>query len=355
MSARGGNKVELTRLRQRKLLHQENGSELVANVVSVASKAFRKHHVPVAFFGMGVANALLKSFVFGAFPQYLWLYALIQFPFLLTIIVRRFRAKKMTLYFAEYCWVMNVAGWIFLGVEAVEYLSIFDVDPYLSINTRINFSRAFFGVANGPLGMAVLANANALVFHDVERTSSFFIHFSPALVSWTMRWRQSDTPLFGLHAEEVNLVAGSMNGHASSSELWGLAIKAYWTWWLVYGVWLLAIGHALPSKGWGHSSFADSRPKIKSIFGVSNVRKQACVYLAVHGVLCTIAILTLTPLLYTYWYLHTAYLLVLLCSAIYRGASYYNYSFGKKMEKVLKQALESELAKARDDYTKSKE
>ena len=32
-------------------------------------------------------------------------------------------------------------------------------------------------------------NRNALVFHDLERTAGFFIHFCPALVSWTMRWR----------------------------------------------------------------------------------------------------------------------------------------------------------------------
>jgi len=41
---------------------------------------------------------------------------------------------------------------------------------------------------NGPLSWSVLMLGNALIFHDIENTASCFIHFSPSVLSWTMRW-----------------------------------------------------------------------------------------------------------------------------------------------------------------------
>jgi|EP01046_Picozoa_sp_COSAG06_P030366 hypothetical protein len=42
-------------------------------------------------------------------------------------------------------------------------------------------------------------------------------------------------------------------------------------------VWLLAVGHALPDRGWGGSSFKDMRPTIATKLGISNdrIRTQA--------------------------------------------------------------------------------
>lgn len=59
----------------------------------------------------------------------------------------------------------------------------------------------FFGLANGPLLGAIvlcvesstvylpyLRWQNRLVFHDIDKTTSLFIHLMPALLSYCVRW-----------------------------------------------------------------------------------------------------------------------------------------------------------------------
>jgi len=55
---------------------------------------------------------------------------------------------------------------------------------------RFNFEaiRAGFAFANGALVLSVPLFGNKIVFHDVDNTTSVYIHLSPALMFWTLRW-----------------------------------------------------------------------------------------------------------------------------------------------------------------------
>ena len=44
-------------------------------------------------------------------------------------------------------------------------------------------------MANGPLASAAINLNNALVLHEIENMASCFIHLTPMLVTWTMRWK----------------------------------------------------------------------------------------------------------------------------------------------------------------------
>merc|ERR1719384_1894736 len=48
--------------------------------------------------------------------------------------------------------------------------------------------RAGFSFANGALVMAVPLFGNKIVFHDVDNTTSLYIHLAPALFFWSLRW-----------------------------------------------------------------------------------------------------------------------------------------------------------------------
>ena len=173
----------------------KTGSQTVEEVAGVAAAALRKNSLPRFHFTVGVLNALAKSYTLGAFPQKFWLYTAGQFLPLLALLVPRWRAKNNTLYFAELCWAVNLAAWLFCMTEAATLVSGV---PLLPMSYRLLACRAFFCLANGPLAGTVLMNHNAIVFHDIERTASFFIHFSPAVVTWTMRWRPEGAPLFAI-------------------------------------------------------------------------------------------------------------------------------------------------------------
>jgi hypothetical protein len=43
--------------------------------------------------------------------------------------------------------------------------------------------------------------------------------------------------------------------------------------------------------------------------------------------------------------LHTGFLVLLVCSAAYRGSLYYRYAFGKKLQKEMKMALQAKIKK----------
>ena len=45
-----------------------------------------------------------------------------------------------------------------------------------------------FTMANGPLTWGGVLWRNALVFHDIDKLTSTFIHFYPALVTYCVRW-----------------------------------------------------------------------------------------------------------------------------------------------------------------------
>jgi hypothetical protein len=45
-----------------------------------------------------------------------------------------------------------------------------------------------FACANGPVAFAIIAWRNSLVFHELEKVTSVFIHFLPALLMFSQRW-----------------------------------------------------------------------------------------------------------------------------------------------------------------------
>lgn len=228
----------------------------VEEVVGVAAEVLRTSALPPLHFTVGVLNAVLKAYLLGAVPQHFWLYTTFQFVPLMMMLVPRWKAKGNLLYFAELCWVINFTAWLYLALEATS--AIFQAQPLLPTSIRLLLARAFWSLANGPLALTVLMNHNAIVFHDVERTASFFIHFSPALVTWTMRWAPGGARLFAIPNSALP------TGLATNWDLIVTGLGAYSCWWVPYTIWLIVIGHSLPDQGWGNSSFKDMRPKISS-------------------------------------------------------------------------------------------
>ena len=118
---------------------------------------------------------------------------------------------------------------------------------------RFGLAQALSATANGPLALSVLALSNALVFHDVERWGSIVIHFGPALVSWSLTWKSAAVQAawpgaFGALARQAVACATVRAGakrtaceqeNAAAVAAANAPLALYFTWWLVYGAWLL--------------------------------------------------------------------------------------------------------------------
>lgn len=52
---------------------------------------------------------------------------------------------------------------------------------------RLWISPYFLQISNGPLAIAVIAWKNSLVFHDIDKITSLYIHIAPPLGTFKLR------------------------------------------------------------------------------------------------------------------------------------------------------------------------
>jgi len=321
---------------------------LLAEVAKVSSKVYHDNKLPKYWFFAGVINTIAKVYTLGAAPQYLWLYAMIEWPLLFSFVFINFYRTKELMYMAELCWVLNIVGWVLLAVEVI--LTAAGSNHWgTNPETRLMLGRAFFTLANGPLGLSVIILNNCVVFHDIALMAAFFIHFTPALVSWTFRWHLGQEGCDGTSDDVTLGCVFSVHNNDSVGDqmksLYGLPILIYMCWWLVYTLWLCSFGYDMPNRGYGSSSFNDIKPVARDVFKVpdSHPRCQAFTYTFLHGVGC--AILMLLPiLLYQNFVLHTIFLCLLVVVAVFQGANYYHVQTGEEIEKALHKELKGDLS-----------
>ena len=90
----------------------------------------------------------------------------------------------------------------------------------------LTFAQLAFLYANGPLAWAIPCWRNSLVFHDIEKTSSVYIHLFPGLLTYSTRWHNYDAAV----AAKCE-AAGGIDVKA-----FGLALAVYIVWQAVYFV-----------------------------------------------------------------------------------------------------------------------
>jgi len=76
---------------------------------------------------------------------------------------------------------------------------------------------------------------NALVLHDLEELACCFIHLTPPLVTWSMRWfvdryNESWPGIFGIPG---------LDEEVAFSDLFIPPTLFYVTWWLLMVIWLI--------------------------------------------------------------------------------------------------------------------
>jgi len=304
--------------------HHDDTEEAIRSV-------FKENRFNSFAFELGVAHAALKVYIFGAYPPYFFLYTVIQFPILVFFVMRDWCGKvKKWLYLFEFCWIANVVLWTYLLYIAVNSLVGGSILPP---QMRQSVEQLFFGVANGPLALACVMNGNALVFHDPVRLASLFIHSSPALVSWILRWKRAE--VLAVWPDAFHSNDTEMPLYLDPTPYW----SAYFLWWGIYGIWLISCGCEWP-YAWGYrSSFQDMQPNCAKIYPGSTrnrfaLRMQGCVYLVIHSICFAIGF-GVAFAVYTSSILHTIFLAIVMLSTVHQGSRHYNFAFGKKMKQQL--------------------
>eukprot|EP00298_Acanthocystis_sp_HF-20_P000058 c10068_g1_i1.p1 GENE.c10068_g1_i1~~c10068_g1_i1.p1 ORF type:complete len:341 (+),score=70.28 c10068_g1_i1:156-1025(+) len=129
-------------------------------------------------FLLGVANIMLMSYLFGSYPKaFVILYSIKLFP-LFFIRGAAYFQNRDHFFLLDFCYFGNLLVFILLWIIPKEHQEA--------------ISMICFVVVNGPIVWAIITFHNSLVFHSVDKITSLYIHLTPALVMYCVRWRLND-------------------------------------------------------------------------------------------------------------------------------------------------------------------
>jgi hypothetical protein len=122
-------------------------------------------------FTMGIVGLCLTEYFVLCRPEFMpnW-YLLLIFPLLIARYVMYYRMKYQY-FMLDFCYFVQI-----LLLTSTFYWK----DP--------TFFQIVFSLSNGPLCSAIVMWRNSLVFHDLDKITSVFIHIFPPLVTFCSRW-----------------------------------------------------------------------------------------------------------------------------------------------------------------------
>ena len=150
--------------------HGRRGSE-IASLAITAVRQQRSHlesaGVSRSTFLCGVVYTIVTVFCVGRWPQHYWLLHTASAVVMLPLRTYRTVGLRRSLDMLEFCWVSN---YLILGLSLMlVVLMLWPQHRTLPSDERVTWGwRVFFMVAAGPLGGAVPAMGNALIFHSFD-------------------------------------------------------------------------------------------------------------------------------------------------------------------------------------------
>ena len=274
---------------------------------------------------------------------------------LTTVTVRtiRYRLKRWHWYLLDFCYLVNalLICWCF-------------VTPFRETLIKWNLPvfRVLYAFAHGPLAIAILLFRNSFVLHSLDRTTSVLIHFSPCLCVYTLRW-------YGGGGAGAGAGAGAGSGSAeTTSHLYDSSssstthtmvdvLSLQFALWFVWAFLYYLKCFVLDKKKAIDKNYETLFVFVKNSSGpltewIKRGKGHTLLnpyvrYMTLHCCLMLFST-TLSILWWNYYYLNTAYLLVIVIGAFWNGAGYYFVWFTRKYEKsVEKYDRKSEKVKVK--------
>ena len=257
------------------------------------------------------------------------------------------------LYLFDLCHVMSFSYTLATTAALVALLHHPTRVALSAFTSRPAVFRAVFALANGPLGFAVPTLAHALVLHSAKQTAALFIHISPPLVTWAVRWHAAEH-----EAAFPGLLPAPYRPRdvdASYADLVLPALRLYAAWWVVFTTWMLAHGrHHGHRNASGsthdtvyHATLGGKKPgtatsPVGNALGYDPARPAALGplmrYLFAHAAVCA-GLVALSPAFWRSFWAHTLFVLALLACSVWNGARRYFWMMSKAYEGRLRALL----------------
>jgi len=252
----------------------ERGVQKAIDAVDEMKDKLRREGFSKTSFSLGLINVSATSMILVGLPEYFWLWyclkCVILIPAWFMAVSKNYAGALFAL---DYCWVMNIS----FGVVYTAMIFFDSMPEWFQYNLFLTF----WASALGPLGWACLLLQNGLVLHSVERLTSLFIHMSPTVTCWTiMKFNEDVQRLWPGRFPTRHQIATVTFG-----DLYVRGFGIYIAWWVLHGVWLLAIGVHCPKNGKNtvfDGIYQDNKAFFKKYTGSDSIRVHASLYLAIH-------------------------------------------------------------------------
>ncbi|KAG0336658.1 hypothetical protein BG004_007951 [Podila humilis] len=277
-------------------------------------------------FTLGMFECVCTPWLVSQYPEWIPFVHTVQVVTL--IAVRYFIYKRKTWHFflLDMCYYVNVA--------VILYLYVFPQ------------SQTLFGavwlLCHGPLAFAIITWRNSLVLHSLDKVTSVYIHMSPPITLYTVRWLYPDSD----HARYP-----ALNNMDTLPTVYSLtaAIGLYLVWQIAY--YLLVVvrwrekvesGKRVTSYTWLLSDpkggvIAKTAHTFGEKYSIPTFMGLQLIYTFVT---CLFALL-----IYRNFKLNTVFLVGLFLVSVWNGACYYMEVFSKQYEKQLSK-LAAEVSSA---------
>jgi len=133
----------------------------------------------------GVANLVVTSVITLRFPQFFWVFHMIKSFILIPWRFIRFRRDNCELYMLDFCYMATYMTVLCCAHSYMRIKTGFDTGLH---QYNIPLIRAGFTFASGSLAWSILIFKNSLVFYNIDQMTSVFIHLSPFIFFWCLRW-----------------------------------------------------------------------------------------------------------------------------------------------------------------------
>lgn len=347
---------------------EEDGLRRALEIVQAQSRRLTtEDHLSPMSFCMGVLNVAASAFMLGRAPQFYWAYAGVKSVALNGVSYYLKRRDHQRLYLFDLCHVLSFA-YTAASVAALVAWAFPETRPAVAPYTSSSAAfRAAFALANGPLGLAVPTLANALVLHSPRQTAALFIHISPPIVTWAMRWHpEAHERAFPGILPTRDL--GDAEHAVAYKALVAPALCTYFAWWFAFAAWMMLDGRRRGNVG-NAGTAGDKKSKThdtvyhRTLGGAeanalgklagynpnaSHKKTPVAKYLLAHAVLC-VALICVSPLFYRSYAAHTAFVCALLCCSVWNGARRYYWIMTKGYEKRLRALLPEDRARGERD------
>jgi hypothetical protein len=275
-------------------------------------------------FTLGVLNLCCTQYFVFAEPAKYWMWYSVIIPILLSTRWQHYKMNRMQYFLLDFCYSVNIFTFIHM------YL-LYDK----SWSEQV--FRTTFILVTGPLPAAIPVWRNSLVFHDVDRTVSVYIHTLPMCLYYTLK-RSS----------------GFTNPLCLMDYFYALLFYMFWQFLYLMKTEVLDRDkleeeHLLTSLKWLASNtknaLSGSVLQLMRRFGLfADDETFAPKSMKTKGVFVTSQLVfTLISFIPTYWAwnsssFHLTYICAIFTTSIYYGASYYVEVFSKRYVAGLEQA-----------------